>query len=85
MEGDSFEGKRLWVQAGILQILQEVFDVSNLAGLGDSIALRLEAPGSIKVHHCCAGGKKVEVQEEAANDRACPSLSMVAMEDCDSF
>ena len=61
----------------------EVFDVLDLAGLGHPVPLSREPTGGVELH--CLGWllEEAEVEEEAADDGACPALPVVTVEDRD--
>lgn len=61
----------------------EVLDVFDLAGLGHPVPLSREPTGGVELH--CIGWllEEAEVEEEAADDGACPALPVVAVENRD--
>lgn len=85
LELDAFDRDYARVELGPFEESLKVPNVLDLAGLGDSIAVRGEPLLSIVLHDLLSSAKDASEQEETADDGSSPSFPVVAMENRYSF
>lgn len=85
LEPHALEGHDARVVVRLLQQRLEVADVLDLAGLRHPVPLRSEPALRVELHHFVRLAEHCHEQEEAADYRARPPLSVVAVENSNSF
>jgi hypothetical protein len=78
----TLDSNNLRIQLRSFQQSLKISYILYLTWLCHSIAIRSETPLGIKFHNIVGIFEGVEKQEHTANDSACPSLAVVAVEHC---
>lgn len=73
-------GEDLRVRFRVLEVGMEVFDVLDLARLGDPVSIFLEPSPRVKSQDFPTTIEYIHKQKETANDSAGPSLAVIAVE-----
>lgn len=78
-KGNLLYAEYLRVEGGVGQVLLEVLDVLDLAGLSYSVAFLLESSFGVELHDLFIVLEDAHEEKEAADDGASPALPVVAV------